>query len=752
MLPVTLLAGAQNYDLEKLKTLSTIWGETYLFHPSIIRADKSIEWEKQLVEFLPKTKKNQTTDEFIQLINSELLSVLDDPFTLVQNKGESYISKDIIKSGNSFDYIRLSEDQLADISSLADLNSMIQDRTSDKALLVDVRIQNPLETDRHSNTLFEYFTSMFIDKEMVLSSSVSREHYGWDEYNDWWFYEQRWKLASIDKHISNSGTLMPFKSYSQDLEQFLPEIDFGSFAPVQRPLYFVTNNSFLSYYYSLLISLQTQRENTLVINEDAGRIYSDNPGLKKYSFGDFEFVLNTSFYLNQGRTELFYALNTASLSQAQITQCINAGPVDKLTSKDFVFGISPAKYISPGTSLSQEEKILGIIKIWTLVKYFYAYPDHISIDWENSLEKHLQLSLNTSSDKEYFTLVQKIMSTLNDSHVSTYHPSILDFSMLFIAPINFKWIEEKVLITDIDSTLKIDAAIGDEIVGLNGFSINELFENEKTKISSSNRQAFITNLINPGYFTGAPGSLMKLRIKKNTGIIDIEVPRTSFIFQYLGSDDQREASKIYEDNIGYLNLASLNNPADLEQELLKMEKTSALILDLRSSYPTHSYDQFLRMLCSSENTKLRMDEVPVLSSNHQHSKQIQINDYIIDPDTTFSYTNPLAVLIDKTMISRPEDIAICLRAFPNITFIGEQTQGTDGEMTLIHLPGGGETSFTGQRIKFGNGDSFQRIGIMPDIKVEETRKGLLENRDEILEKAKEFCLERISDGKVKQGI
>jgi C-terminal processing protease CtpA/Prc len=66
------------------------------------------------------------------------------------------------------------------------------------------------------------------------------------------------------------------------------------------------------------------------------------------------------------------------------------------------------------------------------------------------------------------------------------------------------------------------------------------------------------------------------------------------------------------------------------------------------------------------------------------------------------------------MISRSEDIAIALKSLPNVTFVGGQTQGTDGEMTKIHLPGG-ETSFTGQIVKFGNGNDFQGIGIMPDI-------------------------------------
>ena len=405
---------AQNYEVERLKQVSKIWGETYLFHPSIIRADKNVEWEKQFVEFLPRIKKGLTNDAFIKVVNSELLSELGDPFTVVQHYENSVSNGSDFKSTDSFDYIRVTEKELSNIGSLAYLDSLVQERSSNKSLVVDLRIHKALKIDRHTNTLFEYFASMLISDRIALSSSVSREHYGWDEYNDWWFYEQRWKLAMDDKHISNSGTLMPLNSYSQELEQILPLYDFNSFIPIECPVYFITNNSFRSYYNSLLISLQTNRANTFIINENSGRIYSDNPSLKKYEFKDFEFVLNTAFNLNHGISDLIYGLNTASLNLTQISNCINSGPSDNIAFKDFAFGISPKKYNSKGASLSQEEKILGIAKIWTIVNYFYAHPDQISIDWEKSLEKYLQLSLHTSSDKEYYNLIEEMMATMND--------------------------------------------------------------------------------------------------------------------------------------------------------------------------------------------------------------------------------------------------------------------------------------------------------------------------------------------------
>lgn len=735
ILTFSIVVLAQNYDFEKLRVISTIWGETYLFHPSIIRADKNIEWEKQFVEFLPKIKGDLPKDKFIDLINSDLLSVLGDPFTVVQNYELENTKTAIFESTNTFDYLRITENQLLNIGSLIYLDSLVSDRNSNRALVVDLRINKELKIDRHSNTLFEYFASMLISDEITLSSKATREHYGWDEYNDWWFYEQRWKIATNDKQISNSGKLMPLPSYSQELYSYFPNYNFNKFTPIERPIFFITNNSFRSYYNSELISLQTNRPNTFIINEDSGRIFSANSNSRRYSFEDFEFILNTAFYLNNGVTDLNFIHNSASLDLAQVIKYVNSNHPDSIPYKDFSFNISSKKYLSNADSLSIEEKLLGVVKIWTIVKYFYPYPDQITVNWEESLERYLELSQNTSSDKEYYELIQEIMATLNDSHVSTYHPSILDFSEIFVAPVQFDWIEDKVVVTAIDSTVKADINVGDEITAINDFTINDILKKESQRISSSNRQGLLATVINPGYFIGAHESRIKFDIKSSGKEKTVEIPRTKYIFQFMGFGDNRQASTIFDNEIGYLNLAALTNTADLENELIKMQNTKSLILDLRKSYPTADYKKFLQMLCQS-TVATRTSEVPVISASH--AKIWQYDKNTISPVSSFSYEKPIAVLIDKTMISRPEDVAIALKSFPNVLFVGEQTQGTDGEMTKIYLPGGGETSFTGQIVKFGNGEKFQRVGIIPDIKVQRTIHGLKNNKDEILEKAIEI--------------
>jgi carboxyl-terminal processing protease len=64
-------------------------------------------------------------------------------------------------------------------------------------------------------------------------------------------------------------------------------------------------------------------------------------------------------------------------------------------------------------------------------------------------------------------------------------------------------------------------------------------------------------------------------------------------------------------------------------------------------------------------------------------------------------------------------------------------------MTTLALPGGWSLQFTGTRVRYPNGRRFQNIGIVPDILVEPTLRGLTAGKDEVLEKGVEVLLSRI---------
>lgn len=157
-----------------------------------------------------------------------------------------YVENDLA-STDLFDYIKINEADFSDISRLSFFNDLLSVRESQKPLVIDVRITESLFFDFHTRSFMDYLASMFIEEDIPNSSLVSREHFGWDEFNSWWLYEQRWKIKNPDMSAS-SGMIEPFGVHEYELRPYLPDFDFEAFRPVTRPLIFLTNTAFRSYF------------------------------------------------------------------------------------------------------------------------------------------------------------------------------------------------------------------------------------------------------------------------------------------------------------------------------------------------------------------------------------------------------------------------------------------------------------------------------------------------------------------------
>ena len=108
------------------------------------------------------------------------------------------------------------------------------------------------------------------------------------------------------------------------------------------------------------------------------------------------------------------------------------------------------------------------------------------------------------------------------------------------------------------------------------------------------------------------------------------------------------------------------------------------------------------------------------------------------PKSKEPYKGILVVIVNEKTISQAEYTAMAFRAGDNTVILGSQTAGADGNVSYINLPGGLQTMFSGIGVYYPDGGETQRIGIVPDIKVKPTIKGIREGRDELLEKAIEI--------------
>jgi C-terminal processing protease CtpA/Prc len=99
------------------------------------------------------------------------------------------------------------------------------------------------------------------------------------------------------------------------------------------------------------------------------------------------------------------------------------------------------------------------------------------------------------------------------------------------------------------------------------------------------------------------------------------------------------------------------------------------------------------------------------------------------------YKGKVVIIINETTQSSAEYHTMAFKNAPRATVIGSTTAGADGNVSKIVLPGGIETMISGIGVYYPDGKETQRIGIVPDIEVKPTIKGIREGRDELLERA-----------------
>ena len=98
------------------------------------------------------------------------------------------------------------------------------------------------------------------------------------------------------------------------------------------------------------------------------------------------------------------------------------------------------------------------------------------------------------------------------------------------------------------------------------------------------------------------------------------------------------------------------------------------------------------------------------------------------------YKGKVIVLLNEESLSQAEWTAMCFQTAGNTTIIGSQTAGADGNVTELDFKGF-HTRYTGIGVYYPDRRETQRIGIVPDIEVKPTIKGIQEGKDEVLDRA-----------------
>lgn len=372
----------------------------------------------------------------------------------------------------------------------------------------------------------------------------------------------------------------------------------------------------------------------------------------------------------------------------------------------------------------------SLIIIWNIFQHFYPYFEEVNVDWEKEFEKAMKDAYNDKSEHDFLNTLRKFTAKLKDGHIYIEHSS----DEWYCLPIAWEWIENKLVITKVfyDNT---GIEVGDVVNKIDNVSIEQYFENVKRHISAAT-QGYLIYYSQIKSLMGKPNTTRILSIKGINGENkNIQLKHALGPGNYYRRLKNKTRYKFLEDNIIYLNLDKISM-LEINSLMTQLLESRGLICDLRG-YPADDIRPFLSNLLSEIDTSKWLSSPQILYPDH---KKMLFNDYggwSLKPKEPH-LNIPVVFITDGRAISYAESVMGIVKHYKLATIVGQPTAGTNGGINQFVLSGGYKIRFTGLKVINLDGSQHHGIGVLPDVSVKKTIKGVMENRDEFLEKAIEI--------------
>ena len=210
---------------------------------------------------------------------------------------------------------------------------------------------------------------------------------------------------------------------------------------------------------------------------------------------------------------------------------------------------------------------------------------------------------------------------------------------------------------------------------------------------------------------------------------------------YLGTDYKIAAGisyRVLDDNIGYLRYASFSNPVgegNLDDVLSYLALCRGLIIDIRNNTGGE--------LTTAERLAARFVNEKTLVGYMQHKTGTAHSDFstmeaqYLEPSSNLRWHKPVCVLTNRSVFSAANTFAVWMHALPNVRLVGDHTGGGSGLPMSSSLPNGWSVRFSACPMYDSNRQQTE-FGIAADVEASLTDEATAQNRDLIIEKAREL--------------
>jgi len=382
-------------------------------------------------------------------------------------------------------------------------------------------------------------------------------------------------------------------------------------------------------------------------------------------------------------------------------------------------------------------RLLGLYRYWNIIQYYFPYRNLIEEDWKEVLNEFVPKYINAFNELEYKLAILELIGRVHDTHAILYADlAINNYRGENYAPPKVKFIGRKAVVTGFynqELGLKSGLVIGDVITSINNKPIEKIVQERLKYTPASNYPTQLRNLAKGLLRTNDTSLTVEFIRNKKAELREIKSYSIANINIYGDPHAQDTCFKMIKPDIGYIYPGTIKK-GYLPKIMSEVQNTRGLIIDFRC-YPSYFLIFELGKYLMPDSTEVVMWSKGNIVNPGYFTMVVgekvgkKNNDY---------YKGKVIILVNEETQSSAEYHAMAFRAAPKAKVMGSTTAGADGDVSSIVLPGGIKTRISGLGVYYPDGRETQRIGIVPDIVVKPTIKGIKQGKDEVLDKAIEF--------------
>ena len=727
--------------IDRLAGLARLWGTVKFFHPYI--AYKEIDWDKALIETIPKVNAAMTSAEYEAAIN-HLLSFLNDRNTTATIVKETSTGDSSAKKIDRTNLVRVEDGVLIlELTKIAE--ALAQDSSAGgefrqkinsalpqaKAVVINCRAAD--ELGPYPSFYFDLFArrilAQLVDSNVTLGSSRSRMHNGYAPQTG----------TTSGGYYSGFVTTTPQTIQGQSTKKALPIV--------------VIINDKTPDAGEILSGLQATKQ-AVVVQEGQGELAVSTFTIQ-LPLG-VRVRMRTAELVNPDgsigfQSDVVVPVGQSDSAMAAALQSLqNFKPGAKRMAQTATAQLSAKDKAYPEMEFPNSEyRLLALFRFWNVINYFFPYKHLIDEPWDGVLSRYIPKFEANKDAIDYQTTLFELASETHDSHVGVRNANKFWVKVgTFSAPLRLKYVENQTVVTAVFDE-KSGVKVGEVVTAIDGVPITRRREYFATILPASTAQS-LASRVDYSLLLGGKDSQAQLTLRGLDG-----TSRSVSLTRSLSMDDPRvyetaqrtgPVVQVLPSGFGYVDLERLQ-VAEVNQMFETIKNTPATIFDMRG-YPHGTAWEIAPRLTEKKDVGAAMFSRPILEAGKLSDGDLSDTRYTFLQKLPKAkgdvYKGKVVMLINEDAISQSEHTCMFFEVATDVTFIGTPTTGANGDVTTMVLPGNLIVSFSGHDVRHADGRQLQRLGIQPHVKSAPTIRGIVEKRDEVLETAVKYLQEKLT--------